>query len=246
LALAARLNGWDQRIYVLLGDGESAEGAVWEAAQMASRQGLGNLCATIDINRLGQSEPTALEYDIAAYKRRWEAFGWQAIPVDGHSIPELLKAYQKAGKTPDRPTIVLAKTVKGQGLLDVAGKEGEHGKALKPEVAQRLIASLEQQLQGAILPWTPKLPKTAEAEGGPPERRPASPPPYRPGDKEIATRKAFGDALAAVGCANPQVVVLDGDVKNSTYTEEFQKVCPDRFFQCYIAEQNMVGTGMGR
>ncbi len=245
LALGARLNGWDQRIYVLMGDGESAEGAVWEAAQMASRQGLGNLCATIDINRLGQSEPTALQYDIAAYKRRWEAFGWQAISVDGHSIPELLKAYDKARKTPGRPTIVLAKTVKGKGLLDVEGKEGEHGKPLKPELAERVIASLEQQLQGALLPWTPKLPKAAEAQGRPPEPRPAGPPPYRPGDKEVATRKAFGDALAAVGCANPEVVVLDGDVKNSTYTEEFEKACPDRFFQCYIAEQNMVGTGTG-
>ncbi len=245
LALAARLNGWDQRIYVLMGDGESAEGAVWEAAQMASRQGLGNLCATIDINRLGQSGPTALEYDIDTYKRRWEAFGWQAIPVDGHSIPELLKAYEKAGKTSGRPTIVLAKTVKGKGLLDVEGKEGEHGKALKPEVAEKVIASLEKQLQGAILPWTPKLPKTAEAQVQPPAPRPAAPPPYRPGEKEVATRKAFGDALAAVGCANPEVVVLDGDVKNSTYTEDFEKACPDRFFQCYIAEQNMVGTGMG-
>jgi transketolase len=239
------LNGWDQRIYVLMGDGESAEGAVWEAAQMAARQGLGNLCATIDINRLGQSEPTALEYDMAAYRRRWEAFGWQAIPVDGHNIPELLKAYEKAAKTSDRPTIVLAKTVKGKGLLDVEGKEGEHGKALKPELAEKVVASLEQQLQGATLPWTSKLPKAVEGEDQPPEPRPASPPPYKPGDKEIATRKAFGDALAAIGCANPQVVVLDGDVKNSTYTEEFQKACPDRFFQCYIAEQNMVGTGMG-
>ncbi|MGE5567433.1 MAG: transketolase [Rhodospirillales bacterium] len=245
LALAARLNGSGQRIYVLMGDGETAEGSVWEAAQMASQRGLGNLCATIDINRLGQSEPTALQHDLDTYKRRWEAFGWQAIPVDGHSIPELLKAYDKAAKTPDRPTVVLAKTIKGKGLLDAEGKEGEHGKPLKPELAERVLASLEKQLQSPVPLWTPNLPPAAEPEGRPPESRPSGPPPYKPGEKEIATRKAFGDALAEIGCANPRVVVLDGDVKNSTYTEEFQKACPDRFFQCYIAEQNMVGAAMG-
>jgi transketolase len=213
---------------------------------MASHRKLANLCATIDINRLGQSEPTALEYDIATYKRRWEAFGWQAIAVDGHTIPELLKAYDKAAKTADRPTIVLAQTVKGKGLLDVEGIEGEHGKALKPELAEKVIASLERQFEGAILPWSPKLPQMAAHEAAPPaEVRHAGSPPYQPNQKEVAPRKAFGDALAALGCANPQVVVLDGDVKNSTYTEEFAKACPDRFFQCYIAEQNMVGVGMG-
>lgn len=246
MALAARLDGKDQRVYVLLGDGESAEGSVWEAAQMASRRNLGNLCATIDINRLGQSEPTALEYDIAAYKRRWEAFGWQAIPVDGHSVPELLKAYDKAGKTKDRPTVVLAKTVKGKGLLDVEGKEGEHGKALKPELAEKVIASLEKQIETPVAAWTPKLPRAAASEASPPAGTPhTAPPPYKPGQQEVATRKAFGDALAAVACADPNAVVLDGDVKNSTYTEEFEKACPDRFFQCYIAEQNMVGVATG-
>lgn len=244
MALGARLNGTDQRIYVLIGDGESAEGAVWEAAAMASRHKLGNLCATLDINRLGQSEPTALDWDIATYKRRWEAFGWQAIPVDGHSIPELLKAYDKARKTTDRPTILLAKTVKGKDLLEVENMEGEHGKALKPDAAERVVASLEKQIETPVAAWTPKLPAAAELETRPAPQA-ALLPPYKPGEKEIATRKAFGDALAAAGCANPQVVVLDGDVKNSTYTEEFQKACPERFFQCYIAEQNMVGAAMG-
>ncbi len=249
LALGARLDNAPRRVYVLLGDGESAEGSNWEAAQFASARNLGNLCATIDVNRLGQSGPTMLQYDMDTYRRRWEAFGWQAIIVDGHNVRELLAAYELAAGTPGRPTVVLARTVKGKGMLDVEGKEGEHGKALPQELAAKVIASLEERIreigqQNAPLSWTPKVPArvaTASAQGP----KPLGPPPYQRSGKEIATRKAFGDALAALGKANPKVVALDGDVKNSTYSDGFANAIPDRFFEGFIAEQNMVGMAMG-
>ncbi len=244
LALGARLDGYDQRVYVLMGDGESAEGSIWEAAQFASARQLGNLCATIDINRLGQSGPTLLQYQMEVYQRRWEAFGWQALVVDGHNIPDLLAAYDRAARTTGRPTVVLARTVKGKGMLDVEGKEGEHGKPLKKELADRVIASLETQLQAAPQTWKPRLP--ARSDTWRPEAvAPAGAPPYQPGGNEIATRRAFGEALAALGKGDPRIVVLDGDVKNSTNTEIFEKAAPDRFFEGYIAEQNIIGMAMG-
>ncbi|MGE5646332.1 MAG: transketolase [Acidobacteriota bacterium] len=243
MALGARLNGSDQRIYVLMGDGETAEGSVWEAAETAPTWKLGSLCATIDVNRLGQSQPTMLQHDMETYRRRWEAFGWQALVVDGHSIPELLDAYAKAAQTTDRPTVVLARTIKGKGMIGVEDKEGEHGKAMKPDVAAKMIAALETKLHGDALPWTPKLPQSTASGNGRPAA--AAQPPYKPGGELVATRKAFGDALAALGKADPRIVVLDGDVKNSTYTEEFMKAAPERFFECFIAEQNMTGMGMG-
>lgn len=246
MAVGARLDHSEQRIYVLLGDGESAEGSVWESAEIASAWGLGNLCATIDINRLGQSQPTLLQHDMETHRRRWESFGWQALIVDGHSIPELLDAYARAGQVHDRPTVVLARTLKGKGMLGVEDKEGEHGKAMPPDLATRIIAALEQRLPKIGQPWTPRLPApVSHIAGGPPSARPNVQPPYTIGGKHVATRRAFGEALAALGKNDSRIVVLDGDVKNSTYTEEFLKVCPDRFFECFIGEQNMVGTAVG-
>lgn len=246
MAAGARLDGTGQRVYVLLGDGESAEGSVWEAAEVASAWKLGNLCATIDINRLGQSQPTMLQHDMETYQRRWEAFGWQALIVDGHSIPELLEAYMKATQTPARPTVVLARTIKGKGMLDMEDKEGEHGKAMKPDFATRLIGALEQRLAIPALSWNPNLPALlVRTDGRPQAASPVVQPPYMRSSKEISTRRAFGEALAVLGKNDPRIVVLDGDVKNSTYTEEFLNVCPDRFFECFIAEQNMVGTATG-
>jgi transketolase len=246
LATGARLDGSDQRVYVLLGDGETAEGSVWEAAEIASAWKLGNLCVTIDINRLGQSQPTLLRHDLEAYRRRWEAFGWQALTVDGHSIPALLEAYAEAASTTDRPTVILARTLKGRGMLEMEDKEGRHGVAMKPDDAGRIVAALEQGLSGTPTPWQPNLPPW-DAPRKDQREAPmmAIRPPYEPGGQRIATRKAFGEALAALGPVDPRLVVLDGDVKNSTYTEEFQKACPGRFLECFIAEQSMVGTAMG-
>jgi transketolase len=255
-----------QRMYVLLGDGESAEGSVWEAAEIASARKVGNLCATIDINRLGQSQPTLLQHDMETYRRRWEAFGWQALIVDGHNIPALLEAYQQADRVTDRPSVVLARTIKGKGMLEIEDKEGWHGKALKPDFADKIVAVLEQQFKrNPPLTWHPKLPQRVtqqvEYQGKEPvapyhnliplatdfvaKHVPSVPPPYKPGGNDVATRRAFGDALATIGKTDPRLVVLDGDVENSTYTQEFQNAFPDRFFECFIAEQNMVGTAIG-
>ena len=235
-----------QRVYVLMGDGETAEGSVWEAAQWAAFRRLNNLCATIDINRLGQSQPTMLEHDVAAHRRRWEAFGWQALPVDGHDIPALLGAYEQAAKTHDRPTVVLARTFKGRGLGQIENAEGWHGRALDRETADKVIAQLHKQLHATNGHWEPNLPRPASIRQQDEQRgRSGAKPPYEVGGKEVATRKGFGDGLAALGQADPRIVVLDGDVKNSTYTEEFEKVASPRFLECYIAEQNMTGMAMG-
>lgn len=245
---AKNLRHSGQRVYVLLGDGESAEGSVWEAAQWASLHSLDNLCATIDINRLGQSQPTMLQHDLETYRRRWEAFGWQALEVDGHNITDLLAAYQRAGETRERPTVVLARTLKGRGLGAVENADHWHGKVLDREMADKVVAELRRTLTGADAHWEPNLPAPAPSGGktsGERRRAPEAGPPYEIGGKETATRKGFGDGLAALAAADRRVVVLDGDVKNSTYTEEFEKAAPDRFLQGYIAEQNMTGMAMG-
>jgi transketolase len=248
LALDARLLDVDRRTYVLMGDGESAEGSVWEAAELGARYGLNSLCATIDINRLGQSQPTMLQHEMDVYKTRWESFGWQALVVDGHDIDALLAAYNMASDTHDRPTIVLAETIKGKGLPGLEGKEGEHGKPLKPDDAKRAVAALEPELHGQHGPWSSRVrrPERKAATKAPPARNGVSPaPPYTVGGKPFAPRKAFGAALAAIGRDWPAIVAIDGDVENSTYTEDFQAVAPERFFEGYIAEQNMVGMAMG-
>lgn len=243
-----QLENSDQRIFVLMGDGESAEGSIWEAAQWASFHHLNNLCAIIDINRLGQSQPTMLQYQLEIYKARWEAFGWQALIVDGHSIPDLLAAFEAAHQVTDRPTIVLARTTKGKGLVGIEGLEHWHGKALDKDTAARVVAELERQLKGADAQWKPNLPPArhraskAVTTG---DTDQAKEPPYAIGGNEVATRRGFGDSLAALAEIDPRIVVLDGDVKNSTYTEEFENAAPNRFFQGYIAEQNMVGVAMG-
>jgi len=243
MALGAKVDGRDQRIYVLLGDGESFEGSVWEAAAMASHLKTGNLCATIDVNRLGQSEPTMLQHEMDVYKARWDAFGWQALVVDGHDLEALLEAYDKAAATKDRPTVVLARTFKGRGIELAEDKDGWHGKALSGKEADSAVSALEAKLpkKGAV--WKATLPSSNGAKA--PAAKAMAKPPYAVGGKEAATREAFGKALAALGEANPLVVVLDGDVKNSTYTQDFEKVAPERFFQGFIAEQNMVGAAMG-
>ncbi len=247
---SAKLRPSKQRVYVLMGDGESAEGSNWEAAQWAAFRGLGNLCATIDINRLGQSEPTILQHDLRAYQRRWEAFGWQSLIVDGHDIPALRRAYEEAARTTDRPTVVLARTRKGRDLgKEIEDQEHWHGKPLPREMADRVVADLEKQISGESGQWQPlaplDAPSGAELHAPTAQERASIRPQYGVGGKEIATRKGFGDGLAALAGIDPRIVVLDCDVKNSTYTEEFENAAPDRFLQCYIAEQNMVGMAMG-
>ena len=243
MALTAKLDGRDQNIYVLMGDGEIAEGSVWEAAASASHDKVGNLIATVDVNRLGQSEPTMLEHKMDVYKARWEAFGWQALVVDGHDVAALVDAYATAAATKDQPTVILAQTFKGKGIPFAEDKDGWHGKAFSGDKEKEALDALNAQLNGSDWKWEPNLP-TQKVEPAPAASA-VKAPPYEVGGKAVATRAAFGDALAALAEANQKVVVFDGDVGNSTYTRTVLDVDPKRFFQTYIAEQTMVGAAMG-
>ncbi len=244
MAIGAKyLDHSTQRIYVLLGDGEAAEGAVWEAAEVAAYYKLDNLCATVDVNRLGQSQPTMIQHDLDTYRARWSAFGWHALVADGHDLDALLDAYEEAAAATGRPTVILARTLKGKDIPAAENKDGYHGKALPTKEAEEALRELEGRLNGREPAWTPRLPENAPAPVITPGRLPA--PPYIAGKDQVATREAFGKALAALGRTDPRVVVLDGDVKNSTFTEEFEKAFPNRFYQMFIAEQNMIGAAMG-
>lgn len=243
MALDARVDGSGYRAYALLGDGENAEGSVWEAAEVASFHKVDNLCAIVDVNRLGQSQPTMLQHHMDIYQARWSAFGWNAIVVDGHDVQQLLDAFDSAKSTKGKPSVILARTLKGKGVSFIEDKEGWHGKALKKDEAEKAIAELNAQFvkTNAPRPMPTKPSRKAKQYG---TYRHISAPQYERG-KEVATREAAAHALAEIGKLNENVVCTDGDVENSTYTEFFQKAAPNRFFEGYIAEQNMVGMSMG-
>jgi transketolase len=249
-ALNARRIKSDYRTYVLLGDGESAEGSVWEAADVATMDRLDNLCAITDVNALGQSRPTMWQHDMEQFARRWTAFGWHAIVIDGHDMAAILDALDEARRTKGQPTMILARTIKGKGVSFVEGKDGWHGKAFKKgEELDRALGELEKQFVpgadvnlAAQIPKPPAAPPAEGPKGGPP--RPLAAPAYQMGDK-IATREAYGVAIAKLGQADPRVVALDADVKNSTFSDKFEKAQPERFYENFIAEQVMVGAAMG-
>ena len=241
MALCARLDNLDYRTYVLLGDGECAEGAVWEAASLAGVHQLNNLVAIVDVNRLGQSQATAFGHDLDVYKRRFEAFGWRTEEIDGHDLEEILEVLAAVGLG-SQPLVILAKTLKGAGVSFLQDKEGWHGKPLSKEEAARAIAELRPTAKSGIghpIPAPNPLPAPNNAA-------PASYPPtaYKLGDM-VATREAYGNALARIGEADPRVVAMDGDTKNSTFSEKFYKKFPARFTECFIAEQCMVGVATG-
>ena len=244
IALNAKfVDNLDHRTYVLMGDGESVEGSVWEAVEVSRQYNLDNLCAIVDINRLGQSDPTMLQHDMEAYRSRWAGFGWHAIVVDGHDFKTLLASFEEAARTKNRPTVLLARTFKGKGISFIENKPDWHGKPLKKgEEAQKALDELAKQLspQSApvqiMKPAAPSIPSPAVGK--------MPPAPYTIGES-VATREAFGLALESLGAVNPQVVALDADVKNSTYTDRFGKKFSSRFFENFIAEQNMVGAAAG-
>jgi transketolase len=243
MALAARLDKLDFRTYVLIGDGECAEGSVWEAASLAGIRKLNNLVAIVDVNRLGQSEATAFGHKVEVYQQRFEAFGWRTEVIDGHDMEEILEVLGAAG-VGEQPLAIVAKTFKGAGVPFIQDKDGWHGKALSKEEAERAIAELQPKARSGR---DFSIPRPGDAPA-PDVKAPTSFPPvnYNKGDK-VATREAYGNALARIGAVDERVVALDGDTKNSTYSEKFLKLFPGRFFECYIAEQNMVGvaTGLG-
>jgi transketolase len=247
IALNARRIKSDYRTYCLMGDGESAEGSVWEAAEIAAVGKLDNLCGIIDVNALGQSAPTMWQHDVEQFVRRWRAFGWHTVAIDGHDIPSILDAYAQSRAAKGCPTMIVARTLKGKGVSFAENKGGWHGKAFKKgEEMERAIAGLESQLVPGVdedvLRRQIPTPSSRPAEGARPG--PIPPPSYRLGD-QVATREAYGNAITKLGAVDPRVVALDADVKNSTFSEKFEAAFPDRFYQNYIAEQVMVGSAMG-
>jgi len=247
IALNARRIGSDYRTYVLIGDGESAEGAVWEAGQIAAFQQLDNLCAITDVNALGQSRGTLFGHDVQAFVSRWQAFGWHAVAIDGHDMAAILAALAEARATTGRPTMIVARTLKGKGVSLFEGKDNWHGKPIKPGPDfEAALAELEAQRVATTDPM-PVIPKpTRRRDEGPmPDFVGTMPAPsYAKGDM-VATREAYGAALVKLGAMDGRVVALDADVKNSTFSEHFERAYPDRFYQNFIAEQAMVGAAMG-
>jgi transketolase len=233
-----RLDRLPYRIWVLCGDSEMAEGSMWEAFEHAAHEKLDNLTAIIDVNRLGQTGETMHGWDLASYSDRARAFGWKAIEIDGHDVEQIDRAYAEAEKTTGQPTVIVAKTIKGKGFSGVENKNGNHGKPI--EQADAAIKEL-----GGIRNIRVQVRKPDQA-GSPHtfESGKLELPRYETGG-EIPTRKAYGDAITAVGKARGEVVALDGEVSNSTYAEIFKAALPERYFEMYIAEQQMVAAAVG-
>jgi len=228
------------RTYVLLGDSEMAEGSVWEAMEIAAHYKLSNLVAILDVNRLGQRGETMYGHDLSVYRTRAAAFGWETIVIDGHHLPQIQTAFDQAIRPIDKPVMIIAKTLKGKGVSFIEDKNGWHGKPLKKDELDRALRELgpvDKGLRGTIDP-----PQGAKPAGKKAVK--AAPVSYT-ADKPVATRYAYGTALTRLAPQYPDMVVLDGEVSNSTYAELFKKAYPDRFFEMFIAEQNMVGTALG-
>jgi len=226
-------------IWVLCGDSELAEGSVWEALDKAGHYGLSNFTAIFDINRLGQRGPTEYEWHLDVYRQRVEAFGCRPIVIDGHDLHEIDEAFASA-RDGDKPSVVIARTIKGKGFREIENKDGWHGRALPPDLAEKAIAELGgiRDLRIHVRP-----PESAGAASPTGVDDPVVLPTYAATDK-VATRKAYGDTLRALG-ARHDVVALDGEVSNSTHADEFKAAYPDRFFEMFIAEQQMVASAAG-
>jgi transketolase len=246
IALNARRIGAEYRTYVLMGDGEMAEGSVWEAADLAEHYHIDSLCGIADVNALGQSGPTMWQHEMDALARRWAAFGWHTIVIEGHDVQAVLDAFDEARRTRNRPTIILARTIKGKGVSFVEGKNGWHGKPFKKgDEEQRALAELERQFVPDDEPAPSPEPPPRRTSRSEPQPAVLEPPTYKLGDT-VATREAFGEAIAKLGLKDSRIVALDADVRNSTFSEKFeQRVGEDRFYECYIAEQAMIGVAMG-
>jgi len=241
LAIGAKMDKLGTRVYVLLGDGELAEGSNWEAAEFAGHYKIDNLTALCDINALGQSERTMYKHDMEIYRRKFESEGWDTQVIDGHDIAAVLSALDRAKATTGRPQAIIARTIKGHGVSFLADKDGWHGKPLSKEQLGKAVA----EMGGPItVPADPGRSYARTKLPEPPAYAEPPAPSYK-SDASVATREAYGNALKRIGAVNPHVVALDGDVKNSTFAEFFADAYPDRFYQAYIAEQNMISVGVG-
>lgn len=239
LALAgSRLDRLPYRVWVLCGDSEMAEGSMWEAIEHAGYEQLNNLIAVIDVNRLGQRGPTRHGWDTAAYARRIAAFGWHTIEIDGHDVEQIDRAYAEAAES-ERPAAIIARTIKGAGVAAVADQEGRHGKPLTDSDDAIDELGGVRSLQVMVTPPADEPEPHSFGTDATPEL-----PTWEVGD-EVATRDAFGAAMAALGSAHPDVVGLDGEVADSTRLEAFAKAHPERYFQFYIAEQQLVAAAVG-
>jgi transketolase len=238
VALAGKkLDRLPYRVWCLCGDSEMAEGSMWEAFEHAAFAGLDNLTAIIDVNRLGQTRETMVGWDLDTYARRAEAFGWHAIAVDGHDVEAIDGAYREAVETTGRPTVIIAKTKKGKGVKAVEDLPDKHGKPLdEPEAAIEELGG-ERDISVRLAAPEPGQPHRFEVTGG-------EMPTYDLGE-EVATRQAYGEALAALGGRRGDVVALDGEVSNSTHSELFRKAHEDRYFEMFIAENQLVATAVG-
>lgn len=233
------------RVYCLIGDGEAAEGSIWEALHFSSYYKLDNLCAIFDINRLGQSEPTSLQHNMEVYRKRLEAFGFNALVVDGHDVEELSKAFHEAQNTKERPTAILAKTFKGKNFPNIEDLENWHGKPLGNKANETILHLTGLLKNPGPLGLHPQKPLVEDAPVVDISNiKLSSPPSYKLGE-QVATRLAYGTALAKLAKSNPRVIALDGDTKNSTYAEKIKTVDPSKFIECFIAEQNAVGVAIG-
>jgi len=250
MALASKIDGIDNHTYVLIGDGEMAEGAISEAMALARYYRLSNLTAIVDINRLGQSGVTMYGHNIDAYAERFQAEDWLVETVNGHDVEELDNALHRAHETSERPVAILARTFKGKGVSTLSDQENKHGKPLNNVDIEQALKEIGDNLELEEILELKKprnnisaikrLNELDEEHG----KRKVAPPEYSRGEK-VATRQAYGTGLTKIGTAYPRVLALDGDVKNSTYAEIFEKEHPQRFIECFIAEQNMVGMATG-
>jgi len=241
LAIGARMDKSPTRVYVLTGDGELAEGEIWEAAAFAAHYKLDNLTVITDINALGQSDYTMYKHDMEVYRRKFESEGFATEVIDGHDVAAILAALDRAKATKGRPQAIIARTIKGHGFSLVAGKEGWHG---KPFSKEQLAEAIKERGGAPVVPPDPGKSYARTTLPTPPDF-PAPPAPEYAADAQVATREAYGFALKRLGKVNPHIVAMSGDVMNSTFSEMFDKAYPDHFFQGYIAEQNLVSTGVG-
>ncbi|HUK29520.1 MAG TPA: transketolase [Candidatus Acidoferrum sp.] len=241
LAHGAEISGSDAHVYVLMGDGEMAEGNVWEAAAFAAHASITNLTAIADVNALGQSDRTMYQHEMEIYQRKFQSEGWRAEIIDGHDAAAVVAALDRARAASDKPTAILARTEKGHGVSFLADRDNWHGKPLSAEQLEKALAEM-----GALPPVIPDDGKSYARTSLPvPPDFPAPAPPDYPAGAQVATREAYGFALKKLGAVNQKVVAVDGDVKNSTFSETLQKAYPERLIQGYIAEQNMVALSVG-
>lgn len=243
MALNAKMEGLDYNTYVLMGDSEMSEGSIWEGMHLGNHYNLNNLVGIIDINRLGQRGETMYGHDVEDYRKKCEAFGWETFVIDGHNLKEIRDTFEKINNDKYKPKMIIAKTFKGAGISFLKDKEGWHGKTLSLEEMDTAIAelgSIDMNIKGVV-----KLPnKDNNNDHKKNQNSQNKTKKYSTGEK-VSTRKAYGNSLIEVGSKNQQVVVLDAETSNSTFAIDFKNCFPNRFFEMYIAEQNMVSTALG-